>query len=73
MGNVSDINIHKLMTLVDAQSQSHRFRKTGPVSLAFGYPQVVSSVLDIEVKIKLELKSLFENLVVAMFFRFIKT
>ena len=61
------------MTLVDAQSQSHRFSETRQVSPAFGYPQIVNSILDMEVKIKLELKSLSENLVVAMFFRFIKT
>ena len=32
----------KPMTLVDAQSQSHRFSEIGQVSPAFGYPQVVN-------------------------------
>ena len=61
------------MTLVDAQSQSHRFSEIGQVSSAFGYPRIVNSVLDMEVKLKPELESLFEKSVVVMFFRFIKT
>ena len=61
------------MTLVGAQFQSHRFSEIGQVSPAFGYPQIVNSVLDMEVQIKLELKFRFENSVIAMFFRFIKT
>ena len=61
------------MTLVDAQSQSHRFSETGQVYPAFGYRRILNSVLDMEVKLKLELESLFEKSVVVMFFRFIKT
>ena len=45
------------MTLVDAQSQSHRFSGTGQVSPALRYPQIVNSLLDMEIKIKQELKS----------------
>ena len=61
------------MTLVDVQSQSHRFSEIGQVSPIFGYPRIVNSALDMEVKLKLELESLFEKSVVAMFFRFTKT
>ena len=61
------------MTLVDVQSQSHRFSEIGQVSPTFGYPRIVNSVLDMEVKLKLELESLFEKSVVAMFFILTKT
>ena len=51
---------------------SHSFSEVGQVSPAFRHPQIVNLVWEMEVKVKLELESLFKKSVVAMFFRFIK-
>ena len=43
---IQKLKFDKAMTLVDAQSQSHRFSEIRQISPAFGHPHIVNSALD---------------------------